>query len=75
MDPFPFESMLANKAWIWSPCGLSPMDLKRAASSRWVRLPSEFMSNRVKMSFSCLIWSEGSGDMIIGLWSMGRVCL
>ncbi|KAL4348942.1 hypothetical protein GQ457_17G016650 [Hibiscus cannabinus] len=49
--------MSASKMWIWSPLGLRPKERKRAASSSWVRLPSESMSKRVNMSFSCFSWS------------------
>lgn len=64
-NPFPLASMLASKSWSWSPVGLIPRDLRRAASSRWVRLPSESMSKRMKMSFSCLSWSDWSTAMIM----------
>ncbi|KAB2053349.1 hypothetical protein ES319_A12G181800v1 [Gossypium barbadense] len=55
--PFPLASMSPSKRWIWSPLGLRPKERKRAASSSWVRLPSESMSKRMNMSFKCFSWS------------------
>ena len=54
--PLPFESMLANSAWTWSPEGFSPSALRSAASSNIVKLPSESMSNLPNISLSWFTW-------------------